>query len=90
MEFDFSFFEMIPISRIIIKLQEEKDTCGYRGWIGVWDVPDEGNFTDVNTGKEVTFTNWRLNFPDGGTLENCVVQQVSCSCELAIICCYYT
>ena len=42
----------------------------------MWDVPDEGNFTDVNTGKEVTFTNWRLNFPDGGTLENCVVQQV--------------
>ena len=34
-----------------------EDKCGQgRLWIGIWDFPDEGNFTNVNTGEEVSLS----------------------------------
>jgi hypothetical protein len=46
-------------------------------WGGWWDVNEEGNFTNVNTGmllpKEVGDTKWYLGEPNGDTLENCVI-----------------
>ena len=41
-------------ARLVDILSTEKEVCGGRQWIGIWDKPEEGNFTDANTGEEVT------------------------------------
>ena len=35
----------------------EEEKCGGRLWLGIWDFPDEGNFTNVNTGETVRLIN---------------------------------
>ncbi len=46
-------------------------------WIGYWDSPSEGNYTNVNTGNQLgtgldSYTNWDIiGEPNGGTIENC-------------------
>ena len=43
-------------------------------WNGWWDVPEEGNFTNVNNGQDVgEFQPWSLGEPNGINLENCGV-----------------
>ena len=45
-------------------------------WIGLTDSAQEGNWR-WNNGDTVNITNWGLNQPDGGFLENCTVMNVS-------------
>ena len=45
-------------------------------WIGLTDSAQEGNWR-WNNGDTVNVTNWGLNQPDGGFLENCTVMNVS-------------
>lgn len=44
-----------------------------RTWVGLWDEPNEGNWTDANDGKSVDFQAWYANFPDGDRIENCAM-----------------
>jgi len=45
--------EQMERSRV---LNQYADLCGYRGWVGLWDVPQDGNWTVVHTGKEPEHT----------------------------------
>ena len=40
-------------------------------WIGINDIEEEGNFVAVD-GREISWTNWGTNEPNGGANENAV------------------
>ena len=52
---------------LLPKNQEEMDRaidlfvgsglCGYRMYIGAWDLPQEGNWTNANNGKPLAYNN---------------------------------
>ena len=64
----------------ILKIKKQnRDLCpDDRIWAGYIDILEEGTFLDGNTevGQEVlvpTWSNWTVNEPNGGELENCIV-----------------
>ncbi len=41
-------------------------------WTGGSDELEEGKWMWASINKEITFSNWRFNQPDGGRKENCL------------------
>ena len=47
-----------------------------RYWNGWWDEPNEGTYTNVNTGEELAkdaFQPWYMGEPNGKNMENCAI-----------------
>ena len=45
-------------------------------WAGWWDEPEEGVYTDINTGQVLTegaYQPWFPGEPNGRTVENCAI-----------------
>ncbi len=57
---------------------DQKGSFDSRFWNGWWDQPQEGTFTNVNTGEALDgFQPWYLGEPNGKNMENCGIVWVT-------------